>query len=164
MYKPKSQYLFLLLSFQSIIGLSQRIRLPFVNRITNTIVIDSRAVDHLLSWVGSGVSDSVGTGTAPFACLAFTVTVLVAKEVFAVETSNFFADIYRPQHFNASGLTSSTDEPTVGSTVVVDIGGRSQPELGAILPTRVHHWKVIDARLQDLLLFLLSRKSLIRTS
>lgn len=118
------QYLFLLLSLQSIIGLSERIRLFFVNRITNTVVIDVRTADHL-SRVGSGLLDSVGAGSAPFACLAFTVTVLITEKVFAVKARDLFADVDGSQYFDARRLTTGADEPTVGSTVVVDIGGRS---------------------------------------
>ena len=43
----------------------------------------------------------------------------------------------------------------VGPTVVVDEGGRTEPELGAVLATREHDAEVVGARFQHRALLLL---------
>ena len=58
------------------------------------------------------------------------------------------------RYLDAGGVPARGDELAVRPAVVVDVGSRSEPQLGAVLPAAVHHREVVLAGMEELLLFL----------
>ena len=69
--------------------------------------------------------------------------------MLVVEAADLVAGLDVAQHLQAGTGGARRDELAVGLAVVVDVGGRSEPELRALLATRVHDAEVVAARLEN---------------
>lgn len=131
-------YLVAHLTPKTIIGLSQWIRLLSVQGVGVVL----------------GVLAGETTSATAFTSFAFTITIVITKEVITITTSELFANLDWPQYLDTGSGSARRYKFTIRPTIMIDISGRAEPQLSTVLSTRVHHWKVVQSGLENLLLFL----------
>ena len=89
-----------------------------------------------------------------FTGFALAFAVLVAKEVGAIHAQDLFPGLDFSQNFDASSVPACGHEFAIWQAIVIDVGRRSEPQLGAIFAARIHHGEVVLARDQQVPLLL----------